>query len=437
MPEVVAAKPAGRRWSRLLKPGLLLLLLLGLVGFTVLHLRAVRSMDHRFEELKRDVDARRAEDAAPRSVRRGDPVVGNAVEHYLEAEESAEGLDMIQLSKALEAAQEGRPLSWDMVGKLEGYGAVTAHVRAGLRRTHCDWGFAYEEGLFAYGPSNLMRVRSVALLMLLQAVEAKDPGEAVGLALDVFCYGGDHARGATLIQLLISTAVRSHACRFLAWLVRTRPLPPAELQRIVDTLAAVGPIDRSRFAEVRHLVARVWLSGVSGRPLASNYATLVRDYGKRMTKPGHAEADALSSNDEIEGLVSRRLAIELDREWARLDTLEDAEDSPVATQVVLGFGFNSLRPDEALVGMVRTLAAAHLHRLEHGAFPASFDALKDRLGGLPRDPFRPEGEALTLAFAGNRLRVYSYYENHKDDGGVQDELFGEDFSLFTHAPSGD
>jgi hypothetical protein len=93
---------------------------------------------------------------------------------------------------------------------------------------------------------------------------------------------------------------------------------------------------------------------------------------------------------------------------------------------------------QALRDCARVLAAAHLHRLEAGAFPTDPGALAERLGGIfPHDPLSPTGVPLVFEVEGDEVRCYSVGPDGVDDGGqdlaaVKD---GKDAGLATRAPA--
>lgn len=462
MTEIVGVQGPPPR--NLLKPALILVVVV-LLGILGVHLWTSHALDTRVAGLEERIAEQRRRDAAPRPVLWGEPVPGNAAEDYLRAEALASNLNVVRLSAPLKASRAGGALEPVDQELLDGYSEVASLVRSGLRKTHCDWKRNHELGLV--GPDLYLPIE-LAYLLRLDSYRSTDSEEALQIAFDAFALGRDYERA----RVSVSATLRANGCRSLLSAMRLRALTAAQYRRIVDVLASIGPLDVKAYVEGMWRDTEVWLAALSGRHLTPGYekaqSVLIKSY---LLKPG-ASPDAAavihwnSSFDEatrkgLDDFVSLALTPEIESEWSASERLrspaldlltvpypkrkgeierllKEAEGHVVAEILIKRVALaHTYADNRVLEDGTRVLAAAHLHRLETGAFPSGLQPLEEKLGVLPLDPYR-EGAPLSVALQNGVLRVYSWHEDGKDGGGPLpdpgDFVKGGDLTVSTSAP---
>jgi hypothetical protein len=436
-----------------IRRGCVALVALAALVFVVATWRASSSLDGRVATLKEQLTAIKAQ-PTERPVHFGPAVEGNAVDHLRAAEwiladpsdraahpsmvtpalerghPKAHGIDLSKLlHDARDALRRGEVMSPAAADATRTYAPVLQHVRDGLRRGRCDWEVQYEAGVGVEIP-NLFALRQTALLMALAAELEPDPRAAARQGLEVVAFGEDVARQRTLIAVMVGIAVKAIGLESLERTLRRGDLPREGYEEVITTLAAAGPTDLARGLETERLGMQVELARLSGRPLGPSTDT--------------APADGLSPGALL--LLTKLGPMFFEHEWAAFfdyfTRFEQLMLLPVAERKARIEALNAElegswtifaklavpnlsgardRADESLavVHALRLLAAAHLHRLESGAFPADAQPLAARLGGaLPADPFRPAGELLGYAVKDGEVRVWSVGVDGTDDGGA-------------------
>lgn len=399
--------------------------------------------------LTKELERCRAQDARARPVVLGRPRRGNAVRDYRRAGRAAKRLSFDETLRALRALHDHKPLPRDVAPRIQANEAAR-HIRAGLRRRRCDWAFPYEAGPQA--PIQVLAARRIANVMRLQAYQTRSAREAVQLGLMIVAFGQDVARHPTMMHYMLGIAVKATGLRSLEATLRRHRLPAKEYARIVRVLASLGPMDPVAFVRRHWLQIKVGLARQNGDPIGPRFPVPAKDPWKGF----------LLSKDAAARLTSRRRAR---RAWAGMERFsrearraarlpptrhgaasvrlrKKARKYPLARDQ-LGVALAILRssvPVDVMQSLVRVLAAAHLYRVARRRFPATLQRLKERLGGeLPRDPYRPGQELLSLRGL-RTLRVYSWYENGVDDRGESYEKSGRhtqgDLVMSTEVPTG-
>lgn len=452
-PKPSASPAASPARGHPIRRGCAALLLLAALVFAVASWRASSSLDGRVKALKEQLAALKAQ-PTERPVHFGPAVEGNAVDHLRAAEwiladpsdraahpsmvtpalerghPQAKGTDLSKLlHDARDALRRGEAMSPAAAEATRTYAPVLQHVREGLRRGRCDWDVKYEDGIAIEIP-NLFALRQVALLMALAAEQEPDPRGAARAGLEVVAFGEDVARQRTLIAVMMGIAVKAIGLESLERTLRRGDLPREGYEEVITTLAAAGPTDLARGLESERLGLQVELARLSGRPLGATTDTAPVD---GLTPGGmlilmklgpvffeHEWAAFFDYFTRFEQLMLLPVAERRSRIEALNAELEGSW-TIIAKLAVPNLSGARDRADESLVVVhaLRLIAAAHLHRLESGAFPADAQPLAARLGGaLPADPFRPAGEPLGYAVKDGEVRVWSVGVDGTDDGGA-------------------
>lgn len=441
---------------------------LGAVVVAVLGWRAGAAMDARAASVRARIEARRA-GPTERPVLLGAPLEANAVDEYRGVEwvlgpgarvqpwptmvrpalerdhPAANGLDLGRsLTAAFDALERGEAPPTDAAQAVETYASVLEQVRRGLRSTRCDWQVRLEDGLSVEVPA-LPAARQAAQLLALSALREQDAREAARRGLEVVAYGRDLGRHGSMIASMIGAAVESVGLRSLERTLRARALPRAGYEEVLAVLGRVEPIDLAALLDAERLAMEAELARLCGRA------------------PSRAEADLLElpAISRLPGVSS----IFWDREWRgyveQFGLVQAAAAAPPAERAArlaaaqeqvgaAGLALSSiLVPDvaafqahvassQALRQAARVLAAAHLHRLDAGAFPAGAAALAPLLGGaLPADPHSPTGAPLVFEVVDGEARCYSVGDDGVDDGGedLGATTGGADVGLRTRVPA--
>jgi hypothetical protein len=310
---------------------------------------------------------------------------------------------------------------------LRDHAAAIQRVRDGVRRERCDWGVRYEDGS-AHALPNLVAVRVAAKLLALSAAAEPDPTEAARRCLDVLAFGRDLEAGATMLHVMVGSAVKVDGAHALERLLRARGLPRAAYEEALASLAVTGPTDLALGLAGERLLLQAELAHLASRGLSLRVApadsggyggALLVQYGGPMLldREWGGAADALLRAQQVAALPrAQRAAAQqaFEAELASSWLIVAALAVPDATSAA-----EAIDRQEALVQALRLLVAAHLHRLDAGDFPADAAPLARYLGGaLPVDPFRADGGPLTLRVVDGEARAWSVGENGVDDGGA-------------------
>jgi hypothetical protein len=423
--------------------GVLVLLVGGLAGARAW---AGSRLDARAASLQADIQRFEAGPIA-RPPRGAAPVEGNAVDEYRAIEwilapgdrstpwpgmatpglerdhPKAHGVDLGKvLGQGQDAVRQGEPLPAATLDALRTYAPVIEHVRAGLRRTQVDWGLRLEDGVEAELP-NLAAAREAALLVALDAETLPDDAAAVRDALDAVAFGDDVARQGTLIAAMVGLAVRRIGLEELERLMRGRTLPAATYLDVVTTLGELGDgADLARSLEAERLGMEATLASLGGRSLSTGRPPQPQPLVQRLLGPLFFEREWRTYDDAFGRLV-QAVALPAGKRGPAVDAITSqlqASSSTVAAIAIPDLGHARDHLDEviALARATRVVAAAHLVRLETGAFPADAAPLAAKLGGaLPTDPFRPDGGPLSYALRGDEVRCWSIGPDGTDQGG--------------------
>lgn len=460
--------PAGSSKGRLIARVLGGLAAAGLLVVVALGAQAGSALDARAARVKEQVAAVKQR-PAERSVVIGAPHDGDAVDEYhgvewvlgpgqrtqpwptmvrpaLERDHPA--ANKVDLKKALdeglEALERGEALPADASAALETYASVIDQLRRGVTASRCDWQLNIEAGFEAEVP-NLLAMRQGAQLLALSALREAEPQEAARRGLEVVAFGRDLARHGTLIGTMIGAAVESIGLRSLERTLRARALPKAGYEEVLAALGKLEPLDLGAALDGERLGVEVSLARLSGRAPSKGMADVLelpvaarvpfvsaifweREWASYTTHFDRFREAALSP---VEGRGGRFTAVEqrLQDEGTMLASIA----MPNLSGVVDG-----LAVAQALRDAARVLAAAHLHRLEAGAFPADAAPLAKLLGGaLPTDPLSPAGAPLVVKVADGEVRCYSVGKDGADDGGeeLSTKHDGKDVGLRTKVPA--
>lgn len=445
-----AASPARRHPIR---RGCAALLVLAALVFAVATWRASSSLDGRVVTLKEQLAAARARSTA-RPVHFGLAVEGNSVDHLRAVEwilgdpseqaahpsmvtpvlerghPKAHQLDLAKLlHDARDALRRGEAMPPAAAEATRTYAPVIQHVRDALRRDRCDWALRLEDGVAAEVP-NLFAFRQAALLMALAAELEPDPRASARAGLEVVAYGEDLARHCSLIGVMIGSAVKAIGLEALERTLRRGALTREGYEEVITTLAAVGPTDLGRGLETERLGLQAELARLSGRPLGATTDSAPVDG----TMPGGVfiltKLGPAFFEHEWAAFLDYMLRFEQVMLLPRAERLQKVEALNAELEgswtIIVKLAMPNLagtrdKTDESLVAVdaLRLVAAAHLHRLESGAFPPDAQPLAARLGGaLPVDPFNPTGEPLRYAVKDGEVRVWSVGVDGTDDDGA-------------------
>jgi len=249
----VSANPPRRRrrigWA--LGLGALALAALVAAGVWALCHRASRELDERLLRIRRDVAAFDEQASAPRPVLLGEPAAGNAADDYealnwawgaegelpadlppeVLAEREALGSQPLsdEESEALGVfLEDGGPLSAAGVRVLARRLPLLHHLRAGLRRTRCDWGHDFALGSMAPFPDCL---REVATMLAAHGLHTDDPQRALDAGLELLAFAQDFDRHPALIMGLLASRIERRGVQVLARALERFPLDAQQLER--------------------------------------------------------------------------------------------------------------------------------------------------------------------------------------------------------------
>jgi hypothetical protein len=284
----------------------------------------------------------------------------------------------------------------------------------------------------------LPKYRSVARLAAaaagLEFAEERDD-EALALLEDVASLGAHLDSGEAALQLLVGASIVTIQHRVaITVILEGRPSPralrhhiermgelagrPSGLQSTIAYEAACQDVCLDQVARqglnelwLRSRFERAWQIDLAGpelqaerQKLGSTIAWVHDRYARMMeevVKPAHErDTEAFQARTNADAA-------------ARGDML-----APLSTAVIASWCKRSLQMD-ATLDAEATMCALELYRREHGAYPATLDALVPAyLPEVPEDPYsgepfvyRPEGEPYTL---------YCLGPNKIDDGGVSE-----------------
>lgn len=206
---------------------------------------------------------------------------------------------------------------------------------------------------------------------------------------------------------------------------------------MISTLETIEPIDLSVAFDADRLAVRVELARVTGRGFGEARGPL-RDV--RALGPVFFEREWSGYEAYMARCRAATLLPAAERQASFESILKDLRRSwlymaQVALPNLAGSGDHA-DGMRAFLALTRLLAAAHLHRLETGEFPAEGAALARFLGGaLPADPFEPGGAPLAYRLEGGEVRCWSVGRNLLDDGGEGRWSKPKDLVLITSLPS--
>lgn len=419
------------RWKRRLLTFAAGALLVGATATGVAFFVADAALEARVAQLERDLESVRERCARERAVIVDDAVEGNAAEWYGEVlrtyaatydPRAGTPLDVQYAARQIrEHVEKGGAITPAMEAVRRDCAELPGMVRQGLRRRTCDWRHPLEVGASApYFDQHAVRI--VALLMCWDAHEADDPDEALEVALEVVAFGRDLARHPTLFGAAVGETVGFLGYRALGDALARRPTR-ASLVRVLDALERLGPLDVGVNLDGERLWSLSEFAWTAGRPLGDPAV-----HALRKSRPGAnvvstigvayewsryeeffgRQRATLAAPEAVRRPATQQVIDELDASWTLLTRIASAN---LAEPMLHADTLNATHH------LVRALAAAHLRRLDRGAFPADIAALGEYLPTPALDPFREGGAALSCRVEGDRLVVWSWYANGVDDGG--------------------
>lgn len=460
------------RWLRLFGC-LSLLLSLPLVGLGICEGQASRSLEARRAALREEIAALRARAAEPRPGLLGSGAEGNAAVDYNGVRVALAGglagtpedwrdrepelpaalqgvLEEIGPGPALNVLAFGDAPNWGraplgslkraaLLAEFERFRPALRLLRAGLRRGRCDWGTPWEEGLAAT-PSFLFG-RSSANLLAYEA-SLQPAAAALETGFEILAFAEDLERDQTLLGGMIGLAVRMIGYRSLGHTMGRSGLNASDYQRVLDVLEGQRWRDLADLLRGEAAVGQVTILSLTWRGLGDSGSQvelpaevstpwerklLLLDFFRDLELAAHGarleRAVALESLPQVERRAAYR---------AFQDELE-AQASGLGRSLLPDVGALSLHLQEIQLHSqgTRALAAAHLVRLETGAFPARLEDLASRLGTLPVDPFLDGQTLARYRLDGDSLLIYHVGRNLRDDLGA---LESDDRWVATRAP---
>ncbi|MBL4849874.1 MAG: hypothetical protein JKY65_30470 [Planctomycetes bacterium] len=285
------------------------------------------------------------------------------------------------------------------------------YVRSGLKRGKCDWGTQLEMGMESEIP-NLRPMRAAASLMAYEA-SLQEPRDAIQTGLEIVAFGTDLGRQGTLIGSMVGQKVSSIGFKSLNHTLARPGLEARDYRRVIEALGTYQVASITDLIAAERLAGVVTVLGLSGRPLSGRLAGS-EPREEAVFKFSLFTARELEGYEHFLGRAQEVASLPKTRRPAAWETLT-AELS--ASPYVLVKAIPNLRTldsnlleSESEARIVRILAAAHLVRLEKGAFPqqsggpdsrgrrGSPRPLRVERGGVP--PLPPGGQPSPLLDGG-------------------------------------
>ena len=325
--------------------------------------------------------------------------------------------------------------------EYERFQPALRYVRAGVGRERCDWRTPWESGRTGIYP-NLLFARTAANLLAYEAT-LQPPRQALETGLELVAFGQDLERSQTLIGALVGAAARYIGYRSLGHTMGRAGLTAGDYLRALDVLERQEWGELAALFEGERLSVELQLLELGGRGLGGARARAEGMLGEyELGWAGHVlrldffQDLALGSyQDRVErGLACASLPRAQRRAAYQALQAEIASDLALAPQwQQVDLGAISICFDEVRLhsDATRALAAAHLVRLETGAFPPNLEALAARVSPLPVDPYL-DGRALArYRQVGDLLLVYHVGRDGVDDLGA---VASDDRCVMTRVP---
>jgi len=196
----------------------------------------------------------------------------------------------------------------------------------------------------------------------------------------------------------LHVALVGERCFFVAFFHDFRSLVPQELQGKNTYEQGLKRFMRSSFMKSDELYGvRMYAKLIDFAQLSTHQAI---EQSKKLAK------DAAADSLELSG-------VSFLKPWR----LRDLNMFSRLTLPAIAKSFAAWARNEADLQQARIVAAFKIHKIEHGAYPESLDALSPTiLDPLPKDPFT--GEDFVYRKDGDGFILYSVGDNLKDDGGI-------------------
>ena len=325
------------------------------------------------------------------------------------------------------------------------------YIRDGLSRGKCDWETQWQQGMRVEFP-NLMAMRAAATFMSYEA-SLQPPSEAIQTGLEIVAFGEDNARQGTMIGGMIGIAVSAIGFKSLAHTLGRPGCDAGDYGKVIEALK------RYRGPQCDLLLSGERLSGVvtalemGGRPLeeagSEEFGYEASGSEKALFALSLLQVRELDGYEHFMGRgieISRLPRAQRAAAWEELH--RELEDSTyIVAKVVmpnLSAAQDNVVEAEALARIVQVLAAAHLVRLETGAFPSSIQGLARILGEGIDDPCAATpATPLLYALEGEHVFCWTVGEDRADSGGARTwkdkspppTKSSDDRGLRTQAPS--
>jgi hypothetical protein len=395
----------------------LVLLLLG--GLLFARQRVVQRLKVELEAL---VTARhRAVRPCPDVV--GDPRDGDAFQHYRKAVEAVAAAKIVNRHGSVAGPD---PAVERDLGKLrrfvDGHPLPLGQLSEGARAAQVVDPYDYRGDIFQQQLLDFSGIRGLAQLALADGYLRESGGDLAGAVtryLEVLRFGGDLGRRGLLIDLALAHAVESLAGEAILGLLQRRDLPDAQLVELGRGLRAARP-DMGRVALAlegdRVGMLQGMLSGDMGEQLAGSPPLERVAY-----QVGWPALDRLNA-DTVEaarlgdsGAVTARLKeieASAQRSWNPI----------VARHATIPPGLHEASVEvDTVIRLLEVAVALERFRKAKGAYPGALSALApDYLSPLPLDPFGPGQPLRYDAGSEGAPRVWSLYDDGRDDGGPTD-----------------
>ncbi len=445
---------------RRLFKGFLYLSLCILVAAGAATYRASIQLDHRFQNLKSEIQLRRHLESQPRKVLVGSTTEGNALLDYNGIHWASNQMpkawvadppplppDAEELRRRLEQVEQSGTM-WDelrdhMTGgtkpsslsflEYKAYHALTKYARSGIRRRHCDWEFEYERGHWAT-PINLIPFRLVSQLFAYEAHLDPSADRAARTGCEILALGRDVHRNPHCLSVPISVAIQRDGFASLARTLEHRELEVDTYRRILAVLQQLHHGSSIPSVLTDHLLWQVDIFRSRGCPLdplapvpESTFAWRPGEQFRFASQLMSSKVAAWFAENELQGIDDyigvKSVQVSALPYWELIQgtTLKETKDPRyfLASQVGLNVDYFEISYSEiqALRGLTRMAAAVGLYRAIHGGLPRSGGALESVLGPIPTDPFDPNQGPLKFVYDRGQVTLYSVWINSEDDGG--------------------
>lgn len=297
------------------------------------------------------------------------------------------------------------------------------YVRDGLRRGKCDWKTRWERG-FRFEAPNRLCMQAVASLMAYEA-SLQPPSEAIQTGLEIVAFGQDLSRQGLMIDCAIGAAISRNGFKSLAHTMGRPGCKADDYARVISALSDYRTQDPDQILARERMTAVVTALELSGRRFDPKDTEYFEEQGGFLAKFSVFHVRELDGYEHFMGReieVSRMTPGE--REAAHGDLRRDLDGSSyflakVAMPNLVEVQERLLEAD-VLARITRVLAAAHLQRLERGAFPADIGDVAKSLGVGAQDIFSPTpGTPLLYALVGGEARCWSVGRNQVSEGGPE------------------